>query len=680
MNIGQLMRGLLGDAAGGETRAMELKIGQVVRGVVLQSFENNEALVQINGVQVRAKLEMPLVPGQSAMLQVQPESSGSLVLLKAIDLSASGLLDDTFRDLAKRLGMPDQKWALDIIKDLRREGFDFNRATIKAFQEAASVMPSGADPEQWMTATAAAFKRGLPMTAATIAAMGQTMFGKGAHELLNTLNLQLSAFMTDDAGNTTATADGARQAAAKVLAALEQGAALLRTVASASGGVVGQGEASGGINDLGSAKGWGGAPLKEGAIASPDLRGSATSGTSSQPAGDTEGATNSAAMASGRQAATQTGSGNWLGGMLKWLGVDHELQLAKAATAANTAGIGDGPDGESLSARATTDNNGPVLRSSAQMGTSSSEPGEKGTAAAAAQGASSAGNGDKQTDTAATRAAANARGDHAPTSSSLADIRPGGNGDQRAAQQVPAGNGDQRAALQGQTGNLALQTGLPGIENRLSDVLSQQMAQGANAQSAQGELQGSETLKSALMALTGTSDIPPAIKETAQGLINHITGQQLMLTPERNSSVFTHVTMFIPLQDQSGGTTASVHIQTRRGKRGELDAENCRLLFNLSMKALGDTLVDVNVANKIVSLNIWNDHPAIHELMNGGKSGMSERLQAAGYQLLSLRTTPLPSRTESEAAVMPSGKGKNVLPPDLSQFASTRYKGVDYRA
>lgn len=160
MNISQMMRSFLGEASSADTRAVELKVGQVVRGVILQVMENNEALVQINGVQVRAKLEMPLQVGQSAMLQVQPQSSGALVMLKQVEPGQVGLPDDTFKEWAKQLALPEQKWAAQIVKDLRKEGVILNRDVAQAFQQAASAMPAGGDAEQWMQSAAATFKEG----------------------------------------------------------------------------------------------------------------------------------------------------------------------------------------------------------------------------------------------------------------------------------------------------------------------------------------------------------------------------------------------------------------------------------------------------------------------------------------------------------------------------------------
>lgn len=686
MNISQMMRGLLGDAVSGETRAMELKVGQVVRGVVVQTFENNEAMIQINGVQVRAKLEMPMSAGQSALLQVQPESNGSLVMLKAVDLSASGLLDDTFRDYAKMLGMPDQRWSLDIVKDLRREGFPFNRATAQAFQAALAAMPRGADMEQWMTAAAAAFKRGLPMTATTIASMGQVMFGRASHELLDSLQQQLGSFVKGlGAADTGGTPGAAQQAGARVLALLMQGDALLRgglaESSSVSSGGTGAAQSQGQQAAAGALAPVPGQAVPQNAaqsvlqnVSQPAPQNAAQAAAqpaATQPAahGAAQGASQAAAgganvplagQAASSHAAAPAIGANWLGGMMKWLGVDHELQLAKAATAVESGG----QPGSVQSPKQSAADTG-LLRP------------QTGTAVGGPQGAVAG----------QALVAAGAEGEAAP-----AGVRP---------EAAAAGPRSDAAAIAARSAEPA---GADGVraQSAAAQPSSLHAAQGAQPHlSADGASRGdqvftasqpvqhaaaapsspvpTETLKNALLTLMQASDTPPAIKETAQQLIHQITGQQLLLTPERNSSVLTHVTMFIPLKDADGGTTASVHIQTRRGKRGELDADNCRLLFNLSMASLGDTLVDVNVTDKIVSLNIWNDHPAIAELVEGSRNEIAERLQGTGYQLLSLRTTPLPTQDDSETPAITTKDKKGQTPPDLAQFASTRYKGVDYR-
>jgi hypothetical protein len=93
MNIGSLFRGLIGDSKAGEAKSVELKEGQVVRGVVLSvSDSGKEAVVQIQGMPVRAELETPLQPGQAMNLQVGPPGEGGLPVLKAVSLGEAALL------------------------------------------------------------------------------------------------------------------------------------------------------------------------------------------------------------------------------------------------------------------------------------------------------------------------------------------------------------------------------------------------------------------------------------------------------------------------------------------------------------------------------------------------------------------------------------------------------------
>src|SRR5690606_19265687 len=90
--------------------------------------------------------------------------------------------------------------------------------------------------------------------------------------------------------------------------------------------------------------------------------------------------------------------------------------------------------------------------------------------------------------------------------------------------------------------------------------------------------------------------------------------------------------------------------QSRRGRKGELDASNCRLLFDLRMKRIGDTVVDVQVVDKIVGLSVWNDHPAIGALIEGSRDEIADALSKAGYQLLTLKTKPFPDRSSAAQA------------------------------
>ena len=631
MNISQLMRGLLGEVQQDSAKALELKIGQIVRGVILQVLEEQDALVQINGLTVRAKLETAMQPGQTTMLQVQPESGRGLVVLKPVDLPGAALPEETVKDLARMLGLPDKKWAHELVRDLKRDGFPLTREAGAALrQAAAAAMPAGAADEQWMQAAATAFKRGLPMTGGTVGALRQALFGKPAGELLQALGAQLAELAGGAADGQAQAQQGQAggvgraavpEAAARVLALLAEGEALIRGAAgggTAAGGSSGAAEPGGrasrqqaaGAQAVGAQAGGAQAAGTPGAGAqaagaqaagtqTADVQPADTQATLGQRAAAGASTGGQAAAAAGAGAARQTaasstasGSGQWLGGLLKWLGVDHEKLLAQTLGGART----DEAD------------------------------------AAQARGAN------------AEQVGADEQGANRPFSSSTGRF---------------AASGERFVAANASGGLPMLQS-----EGTISE---------------QAKPAAAESLKSALMSLASAEDVPPAVRETAQQLVNQITGQQLLLSPERNGQLLSQTTLFIPFQGPDGSRTASVHIQSRRGRKGELDADNCRLLFDLQMKRLGDTVVDVHVVNKIVSLSVWNDHPAARAMMETSRRELTDALAGAGFQLLALTVKPMPEPASGQPEDSGSAGAAARLPGTASAYSSKPYKGVDFR-
>ncbi|MEC0235805.1 DNA ligase, partial [Paenibacillus kribbensis] len=177
-----------------------------------------------------------------------------------------------------------------------------------------------------------------------------------------------------------------------------------------------------------------------------------------------------------------------------------------------------------------------------------------------------------------------------------------------------------------------------------------------------------DTVKGALLQLMSSDDLPPALKEAAQQVVQHLTGQQLLLNTDRTAP-FAQVHMFIPFVGPDGRETATIQIQSRRGKRGELDSSNCRLWFDLDMKGLGPTLVDVQVVDRIVSLKLHNDQEWAASLLTSGRESLNTALESLGYQLLSLRTESMPIRTEPDSTVS----------SEVQSYVPQPYKGVDLK-
>jgi len=701
MNVNN-MKGILGDAVSNEVRTLELRVGQVVRGVVLQQFPNNEATVSINGVQVRAKLEVPIMEGQASLLQVQPDSKGGQVHLKQVDPTALGL-QDPMKDILKALSLPDKQWANELIKDLRKEGFALNKETAAAFQRAAQLMPAGVNQEQWMNAAATAFKRGLPMSEASIAAIHQLQSGAPAHQLLDQLRGQLSTLLQSNSATTS------NSLIMQLASLLDEGAELLRQLSGqpAGAGQLQQGNGSSASSPAAAQQHNAGMQTAASTVQQhtsatvlqtsepsqsstmQQMNGQAASTTQQQAAsGQTSAMTNQAASVN-----NQGNSANLLPQLLKWLGVSHEAALGKQIMqqpAAATAQVGQTvlQHGQMAQTQSSLQS-GTAVSPAQQMAQQQVLQSHISTAQGAQQGAqptSQQSPGNQLTmpttastaqSSAATQLAPQARVDQAINQAPQQGAQPA------AASQPPAGaqtslQVDQGAVTssQQQTHGIASQTGIqqaPAVGQQESAqvqqtaITSQQMMQQTSH----------DNVKSAILQLLGQPDVSAQIKETAQQLLHAITGQQLMLSAERNHSVFSHITMFIPIKDASNGQTASVHIQTRRDRRGELDSENCRIVFDLQMKSLGPTLVDMSIVNKIVSLNLWNDHPAVAPIVDSLKPEISEALYDHGYMLSSVRATPIPIK-EEEAVRQEEGRPV-IIPPDIDQLSSTRYKGVDFK-
>ena len=93
MNIGPLLRSMMGDVRTGEPKSLELRTGQVVRGTVLSvSEDGQDAVIQVQGVKLHAALETPLRSGETTLLQVQRESQEGLPVLKPMEMAANTML------------------------------------------------------------------------------------------------------------------------------------------------------------------------------------------------------------------------------------------------------------------------------------------------------------------------------------------------------------------------------------------------------------------------------------------------------------------------------------------------------------------------------------------------------------------------------------------------------------
>ncbi|MFD0680173.1 MULTISPECIES: hypothetical protein [unclassified Paenibacillus] len=669
MNISGLIRSLIGDTQAAEPRKLELKVGEVVKGLVLQLLADQDALINIGGVHVRAKLETPLKQGEVTLLQVQPETTQSgQIVLKPLDASGVQIADTSLAEVLKNVSMQDNAPNRQIIQTLHQSGIPITKDNVQAFTQLQAQVTSSQQLEELLPSAVVAFQKGLPLTMDTVSAVRHAIAGPAFHETIQQLDSQLNKLLGEEhvlSGATRSALDTVKQVVAMIKDSSNQ--------------------------------------------VLPKQSGLATEVLSSAGESETQTAKSTAAVTS-------------------------STLLASGAGAANPMNEGSNLTGQTGSAQATLNGNNSIPKSGPSTllqgdvtGTSAStvssdqaEPnGQFAQASAASRmtaqtlGAAAAGLNGGQTVTTddglgQPPAAANtptpiAGQSVTPTagnasSGSTAELNnnPTGNTAKGAETAVTPSGGNSQETSSNDHWLPKMMKAL-GIEHEHHiGKLPDKMVQGGSVNSEWGtqatpnpaatsledQQKSSETLKSALLQLMQADDVPPAFKESAQQAVQQITGQQLLLNSDR-ASMFSHITLFVPLMNANGEQTAAVHIQSRKGARGEIDAQNCRLVFDLRMKSLGDTMVDVQVVDRIVSLRVLNDQPFIHELLESNREEIAAGLSSIGYQFISIKCGPYPEKgqdLQGASAESPGNKQENPVSSHLQAvYGKKAYKGMDVR-
>ncbi|GEN54161.1 hypothetical protein [Halobacillus faecis] len=154
-------------------------------------------------------------------------------------------------------------------------------------------------------------------------------------------------------------------------------------------------------------------------------------------------------------------------------------------------------------------------------------------------------------------------------------------------------------------------------------------------------IQPDHTLKSLL--LKGLSEGSEVKVETANRLINLINGTQLASYSDNSQ------TLQIALQFPGDfiGALKDVHMnmEGRKNDDGQIDSDYCHVMFYLHLSQLEETIIDLNIVERRVSVVIYNDKPEIEKLFTPFQEKLEEGLANAGYEMNSLK-----ARVISEAS------------------------------
>lgn len=157
-------------------------------------------------------------------------------------------------------------------------------------------------------------------------------------------------------------------------------------------------------------------------------------------------------------------------------------------------------------------------------------------------------------------------------------------------------------------------------------------------------------------------------RNLSEQLLNRVTGLQLL---SNDNGVMQQLVAQIPISfpDSQSALDATFQWTGRKREDGSIDPNYCRILFYLNLETLGDTVVDVQIQNRVMTAAVVNERDDLKALTQQLVKPLKERLRMLDYQLTSL--------TFSQPSEQQSIHDRIKTPPGAT--FKNDYQGVDFR-
>ncbi|MFJ7667788.1 hypothetical protein ACIQXI_11805 [Lysinibacillus sp. NPDC097195] len=137
-------------------------------------------------------------------------------------------------------------------------------------------------------------------------------------------------------------------------------------------------------------------------------------------------------------------------------------------------------------------------------------------------------------------------------------------------------------------------------------------------------------LKPQLHTLLQETQITPQLKEAAELLMTRMNGMQLVSGENGHQH---QLVMQVPLEFFGRKMDATLQWNGRMKDDGKIDANYARVLFYLQMQSMKETVIDMQVQNRIVTVTVFNEQSAIIPLAEPLKAALKIGLAEKNYQL-----------------------------------------------
>ena len=138
------------------------------------------------------------------------------------------------------------------------------------------------------------------------------------------------------------------------------------------------------------------------------------------------------------------------------------------------------------------------------------------------------------------------------------------------------------------------------------------------------------TLKPQLVELIQHQTVSANVKEQAELVLGRMNGLQLL---SNENGPQHQLLMQVPLEFLGKKMDATLEWKGRMLENGKIDPEFARIMFYLQLEALEETVIDMQVQNRIVTISLYNHDTHLQPQAEMLKESLKKGLQAVGYQL-----------------------------------------------
>ncbi|MCL6571105.1 MAG: hypothetical protein K6T88_05405 [Bacillus sp. (in: Bacteria)] len=162
------------------------------------------------------------------------------------------------------------------------------------------------------------------------------------------------------------------------------------------------------------------------------------------------------------------------------------------------------------------------------------------------------------------------------------------------------------------------------------------------------------------MVMVAMKELGTSAKEL-EPLLNRLTGMQLL--SQNPTGPMQQILMQLPITFGEKLTDLTIQWSGRKTSTGQIDPDYCRILFYLDLQSLNQTVIDMQIQNRVIHVSVINDTKEIDPIVMALTPPLKEKLASIGYNLSFIKVVP----TYEDIKKEPHQMKPNLFSTDLYQ-------------